>query len=186
MANKAEARKLALEALLNPPPTSLFAEPIDFIFAEHFRQRTLCSILVQIAEADTKDHELIAAALHFIETDFGRHVLDEEEDLFPLVRLRAEPDDNIEQVLAKLSEEHAADEADVVEIRGELTALAKAPQDIGVDPQLSQLLIRFAANERQHLIVENAIVLPLAKARLTEEDCRKLGTRMAARRGMEL
>ena len=47
-----------------------------------------------------------------------------------------------------------------------------------------ELLARFAANERQHLIVENAIVLPLARARLSEDDKQKLGMRMAARRGL--
>ena len=184
MNKREEARHLMLEALKTAPPASLFKDPIEYIFADHFRQRTLCSALNQIAEAEMIDVELAEAALEFLQKEFGPHVLDEEEDLFPLLRLRAEAEDDINRVLDQLSEEHAADEADANRIIALLEQLLRSGDLSVIDEEATELLARFAANERQHLIVENAIVLPLARARLSEADKQKLGKRMAARRGL--
>ena len=183
MNKREEARHLMLEALVTAPPASLFNDPIEYIFADHFRQRTLCSALNQIAETETIDIELVEAALEFLRSEFGPHVLDEEEDLFPLLRRRAETEDDINHVLEQLSEEHAADEADGNRIITLLEQLLRSGDLSVIDAEAAELLARFAANERQHLIVENAIVLPLARARLSEVDKQKLGKRMAARRG---
>lgn len=179
-----EARKMALKALQEKLPESLFAEPIEYIFADHFRQRILCSVLDEIANAKTANLEMIGAVLNFMNSDFGPHVFDEEEGLFPLLRKRAEPEDDINKVLDQLSEEHLADEADSIEIIKSLEELFKKDGNAVLDDHTSKLFKRFAANERQHLIVENAIVLPLARVRLTQRDQYQLGKKMAARRGV--
>lgn len=180
-----EARTLALEALTTAPAVAMLHDPIEYLFAEHFRQRTLCTVLDQLAESASLDRPLLDAALAFLRSEFGPHVQDEEIDLFPLLRRRAEPEDEIREALQQLSEEHASDRVDANQIIGLLEALAQNDKT-ELDQQAKQLLKRFAANERQHLIVENAIVLPLARARLTEEDKQELGRRMAARRGIDL
>ena len=186
MDKREEARHLALETLTTALPPSLFREPIEYVFADHFRQRTLCSVLDQIAEADVPDRALVGAALAFLQNDFGPHVIDEEEDLFPLLRQRAAPEDEINKVLDQLSEEHASDEADAKQIVTLLGKLKELRTEAGFSKKERELLKRFAANERQHLIVENAIVLPLARARLSDADKQELGMRMAARRGIDL
>lgn len=186
MDKREEARILALETLMTLPPLSLFHEPIEYVFADHFRQRTLCSVLDQIAEAEAPDCDLVDAALLFLQRDFGPHVLDEEEDLFPLLRRRAEPEDEINKVLGQLSEEHASDETDARQLMDILSKLKDSNCNTRLAIEQKELLKRFAANERQHLIVENAIVLPLARARLSEADKQRLGMRMAARRGTDL
>ncbi|GAB4349113.1 MAG: hypothetical protein Kow0026_04250 [Oricola sp.] len=183
MNGKGEARDLALSVLAEQPSAGQFAEPIDYLFAEHFRQRTLCAVIDVIADDTRCDAECIAAVLRFLREDFGPHVLDEEEDLFPLLRRRAEPEDRIEEVLGELSQEHAADKRDVGTI---VEGLSRSESGRAPSPSLRKLLHRFAANERHHLTVENAIVLPLARVRLTADDKRVLGRRMAARRGIEL
>jgi iron-sulfur cluster repair protein YtfE (RIC family) len=186
MNKQAESRQLALEVLMTRPPDSLFAEPVEYVFADHFRQRTLCRFLDDIADAKTADVEVVNAVLAFLKSEMGLHVLDEEEYLFPLLRRRAEPEDEINIVLGQLSQEHAADEADGVLIVKLLETLKSSNVGHVLDGDAVKLLKRFAANERQHLIVENAIVLPLARARLTDQDQRRLGRRMAARRGIEI
>ena len=55
-----------------------------------------------------------------------------------------------------------------------------------VNKELRQLLTRFADNESQHLMTENAIVLPIARSKLTESDLKILGESMAARRGVDM
>jgi iron-sulfur cluster repair protein YtfE (RIC family) len=177
-----EIRELALSALATPPPDAQLASPIDYLFADHFRQRTLCQIIDRIADARECDDECVAAVVRFLHDDFGPHVLDEEEDLFPLLRRRAEPDDRVEEVLGELSQEHAADKVDALAI---MEGLSDGSGKRRLTKAFRKLLHRFAANERRHLVVENAIVLPLARARLTPDDLRNLGRRMAARRGID-
>lgn len=186
MEKREEVRKMSLETLQVKLPVSLFAEPVEYIIADHFRQRTLCGILDEIAEAEIVDVVLVTASLRFLKCEFGPHVLDEEEDLFPLLRRRAEIDDDINQVLNQLCEEHASDEADANEIIDQLSRLLNQGTSRDFTRENRDLLKRFAANERQHLILENAIVLPLARVRLTEQDFRNLGKQMAARRGVDL
>ena len=45
-------------------------------------------------------------------------------------------------------------------------------------------LAKFAAHMRRHLVAENAILLPIARARLTRADLKLLTKRMRSRRGL--
>ena len=185
MAGHDEARQLALETLAAMPPAEQLLSPLDYIFADHFRQRILCVLLERIAMEQNIDREAVRTVLHFMRGEFGLHVLDEEEDLFPLLRRRTEPEDRIEDTLAELCEEHNADRKDAIEIVEGLAAIGYGASRRSLSGALRSLLRRFAANERRHLTVENAIVLPLARARLNADDLRNLGWRMAARRGLD-
>ncbi|MCR9135244.1 MAG: hemerythrin domain-containing protein [Alphaproteobacteria bacterium] len=185
MNKRQEARAMAIDTLETMPPVSQLLSPLDYIFADHFRQRVLCRVLDDIADDQAGDKPLVLAALQFLRSEFAPHVIDEEEDLFPLLRRRAEPDDRIEEVLGDLSQEHAADKLDADRIMVGLEQAHQAAGDSGMNDEFRALLHRFAANERRHLIVENAIVMPLARARLTKGDLRSLGRRMAARRGLD-
>ncbi|MCV0425678.1 MAG: hemerythrin domain-containing protein [Roseibium sp.] len=178
-----EQRVLAIGALLDGPPASLFSEPIEYIFADHFRQRSLCSVLEQIADQTVVDHEMASAALTFLEVDFELHVIDEEEDLFPLLRRRARPEDAIENILGTLSQDHALDQFEAETIMDVLTRLTSNAQETCTEKEAGRFK-NFASNEKRHLICENAIVLPLARKRLTSVDLKNLGRRMAARRGI--
>ncbi len=184
MTKKKEADALALETLKKGPPASQLTEPLDYIFAEHFRQRVLCNVLDCIADQTSFSRSKAAAVARFLKLDFATHIVDEEEDLFPMLRRRAEPEDRIEVVIGRLSQEHSADKLDADEITKGLSAALADRKRRQVSTAFSKLLHRFAANERHHLTVENAIVLPLARVRLTADDLRNLGHRMASRRGI--
>lgn len=186
MSKQAEARQMALKELSTPTPANLFKSPVEYLVAVHYRLRTLCQLLDEIALAPTLEEEALDAILDFLQTEMAPHILDEEEDLFPLLRRRAEPEDDIHTVLGQLSIEHEASDVDATQIMNLLSTLKSTGDCSDIDDDAVQLLNRFATNERQHLIVENAIVLPLARVRLTETDQRKLGKRMAARRGVVL
>ncbi len=185
MNRRKEVRAMTIEALENAPPVAQLLSPLEYILTDHFRQRALCQALDELADSDALDTEQAAAALDFLKTEFSPHVIDEEEDLFPLLRRRAEPADDIEEVLGELSLEHATDRDEAELVIGELSSAIEANGSGFPSPKFAELLQRFAANERRHLIVENAIVMPLARARLTADDLRNLGRRMAARRGID-
>jgi iron-sulfur cluster repair protein YtfE (RIC family) len=186
MAKMEETEILALEALEKAPPDSQLAEPLEYIFAEHFRQRVLCNVLDEIADQKQPDRDLIASVLRFLRADLASHIFDEEQDLFPLLRKRAKPDDRIEDVLGRLCQEHSADKLDAELISDGLREALATGVRGGLPSSLTELLHRFAANERNHLTLENAIVLPLARVRLTADDLHNMAKRMAARRGIIL
>lgn len=183
MAPHSDMRAAAIETLRTPPPVSQLASPLDFLFGEHFRQRVLCGTLDRIAEEKGGAEGEIAVVLGFLARDFSSHMLDEEEDLFPMLRRRAHPADRIGDVLDELSEEHAFDRLDAAAIVEALAPVGRSQAAVSPTPDNCHLFRRFAANERRHLITENAIVLPLARALLKPRDLEELGRRMAARRG---
>lgn len=173
------------EQHIEPLPTELLRKPLDYILADHLRQRVLCILCEQLADSENLDTEIAKEVVAYLKTDMAVHVIDEEQDLFPLIRRRAEDEDNIEEALGQLSGEHASEEDLAKAITDGLeSALEHATTKLG--DGLRQKLRDLAHNERRHLALENATVMPLAKARLTERDLRDLSARMAARRGILL
>jgi iron-sulfur cluster repair protein YtfE (RIC family) len=172
--------------LIEPTPPELLRHPLDFLFAEHYRHRQLCRILDHLAEAAAADLPLMARADDFIRYDLALHVIDEEEDLFPLLRRRCDPDDDIDQVIGRLSGDHRDDAALAKTVRQHLsTALAKG-LPVWRMAHAARDLRQFARQERAHVALENAVVMPLARTRLRPEDLRALSGRLAARRGIYL
>jgi hemerythrin-like domain-containing protein len=176
-------------ALLHPggierSPPALLKEPLEFLFAEHYRHRQMCKILEYLAVAPAFDASLIAATDDFIRYDLALHVIDEEEDLFPLLRRRCEPDDDIEDVLGRLSADHALDQqlAHVVRSIFSLAMEKRAPPS--ALPGGGEALLKLAKQEKSHMALENAVVMPLARRRLTADDLEALSMRLAARRGV--
>ena len=178
------ARRMALEALNDAPPVHLLRHPLEYIFADHFRQRVLCTSLDQVFDASVVDPTLTRAVYRFLKDDLKYHIADEEENLFPLLRKRAEPDDQIDDILDQLSEEHKSDHIDAKQILSELEQMLDGSNEYPILNATSKMAHRFTTNERHHLILENAIVMPLAKARFTPEDLNKMGQEMAQRRGL--
>jgi iron-sulfur cluster repair protein YtfE (RIC family) len=170
---------------LEPLPARLLATPLDFILADHHRHRVLCYLCEKLADAGELDTVLAALVADHIETELMDHIFDEEKDLFPLLRRRAKPEDDIEPVLAHLAGEHAGDEKCAAKIVNGLRRIIANP-DKPMSTALQRTLRKFAASERRHLALENAIVIPLAKVRLTAKDQVDLSERMAARRRARL
>lgn len=171
---------------IETPPPELIREPLNFFFAEHFRHRQLCDAIDRLAASTFFDADLIAEVVDFLRFEAPIHIIDEEEDLFPLLRRRCLPEDDLEGVLGVLSAEHKADGVLGKQVRDHLErCLAKriAP---GGDPEMRKAMSAFAAQERRHLALENAIVLPIARLRLGPEDLTGLAQRLAARRGRVL
>lgn len=169
---------------LNTEPIDIriVRDPIAFFAEEHLRQRNICADIDRLAHQDPLDLELAKSILAHTRDEMPMHVLDEEDDLFPLLRRRAEADDDVEATLSKLGVDHQMAQACADRMIKILEQTITTPKKLTDDEV--QKLTEYAAHERRHLIVENAIILPLARARLTESDRLTLALRMAARRGI--
>ena len=170
----------------NPGPGD-FLEPVEFILAEHYRQRLLCDGLVKLTETmELGPVTALAASLQsFLDRDLRLHLEDEEQDLFPLLRKRAQPEDNITDILDLLSEEHGLDR-DLVDFLLEDLAVLAGGTQIANPIRFLVNVREFAETQRRHLAWENALLLPVARRRLTQVDLASLGRSMAARRGIDL
>ena len=94
---------------IEPQSVALINSPLDFLLAEHLRQRQAAKILSLIADG-LINRRTIAAVIRFIEEDLAQHILDEETSFFPLLKGKCEKEDNIEALLDLLADEHREDE----------------------------------------------------------------------------
>jgi hemerythrin-like domain-containing protein len=167
----------------SPADPSVSLTPIAFLDREHQRQSVTYGILKVLADQPSAASARAdaSAILVSLTEHLPLHLKDEEEDLFPLLRSRAQPADRIDLVLRQLSGEHKADERLATELIGDLRRIAqgKPPADA---TRFRMNAHAFADFQERHLKWENAVVLPLAQERLSREDISELGRRMAERR----
>lgn len=162
-----------------PPKLRASECPIEALHEEHFHQRQFCAEMELLAAATGPRPELARRILVNLCRDLPAHLADEEQGLFPLLRDRALPDDALDKTLSMLAREHEVTQAAFAIL---VPALACMADGAVPTPEDREALRRLATSERRHLIVENAIVLPLARLRLTDHDKRALMSEMRARR----
>ncbi|HRO32094.1 MAG TPA: hemerythrin domain-containing protein [Brevundimonas sp.] len=174
------------ERHIEPMPVTLMHEPLEWLFAEHYRHRQLCALIERVATATVPLRDEIAEILDFLRFELPLHVIDEEEDLFPLLRRRALPEDELDKILGVLSADHKADMVNAAQLRALLETAQQTGVPPGGQPDNRRLMTAFASGERRHIALENAVILPIARLRLRPEDLRNLALRLAARRGVVL
>ena len=172
--------------LIDDPNPGLLKQPLEWFAAEHYRHRQFCALLRSLARSVIFEPEPIRTAADFLRDELARHLAEEEEELFPLLRARARPDDEADEVLRRLTAEHHGDDAHGGALRAHLERCLETRTAPGLDPAAAAALNAFAGLELRHLALENAVVLPLAKLRLPPKDLRALSRRLAARRGLRL
>lgn len=165
---------------IEPMPSGLIDSPLDFIFAEHHRQREAVAILTMVADGEV-NRRGISELIAFLEQDFALHIGDEEIVLFPVLRQHCLPEDNVDRILDRLQDEHRADE-----VNGDLTIeiLKGRLDDRPLSGEASRRLRRFAEHVRQHLALENGVLLPIARVRLNPNVLESLADMLRERRGM--
>lgn len=157
-------------------------DPLEFILAEHLNHRRMCRALERLACATEFDAARITVLLDFIRFDLTLHVIDEEEDFFPMLRRCCLPEDDVEEVLNRLTCEHAEDKELSVRVRDVLNACLIVRQPPHAIEGGDQALLTFAQHEMRHLTLENAVVVPLARRRFGAEDLKVLSQRLLERR----
>jgi hemerythrin-like domain-containing protein len=157
--------------------------PLDLIEHEHLIQAQLCDPLERIADdlPDNIDRRLCLEVIDSLQNEVPLHQLDEELGLFPLIEKRALPDDNVHDILARLALEHATDESFAGELLESLESLSEGRRLKNPD-MVGYMLRSFFESYRRHILWENAIMLPLARTRLTGEDLDELDRRMNGHR----
>lgn len=165
------------------PPLRLLAEPIEYICAEHFRQRCICRALRMLAAGQEIPGDVAEQIADAMQHDLALHHRDEDEDLFPLLRARAHPADGLEPLLAQLSHDHARGEASAKKLAAALSVCSRGER-VTLGPAAAKLAAQYARDEQRHLAIENGIVMVMARKRLAPKDITALMHSMKARRGV--
>jgi hemerythrin-like domain-containing protein len=161
----------------------LLLDPLDYILADHVRQRAICTLLRSFVAAKRAKEEDARLVIDYLTHDLELHHADEEKDLFPMLRKRALPEDALDIVLDRLAEDHRKSEALIEDILRHLSAPA-VKGEIPLRAPAREALEAYAAAEHRHLAIENAVVMTIAGVRLHRSDLKTLGRNMAARRGL--
>lgn len=168
---------------IEPTDPRLLGEPIDYLEAEHYRQRVAFAHLERVAAESSAERRAALARLvmEFLSADLVRHFDDEDAIFFPLLLKRCPQADGLEKVLSLISGERAHAKDLVRRISGDLARLANLePAEIG----FAAAAMALVESQRRCLAWENAMVLPLARKRFSPDDRVAVGKEMAARRGL--
>lgn len=172
-------------AIVEAIPFSLIDTPLDYIFADHFRQRSVCDVLKRFAKDGRVSQGEADMVTAFLDRELPLHHEDEDQDLFPAVRRRALPEDDLNAVLAQLSEDHQLSDGMVRGIVRALSATHGA-ENFKLARSAREVMQAYAASEHRHLAMENGIVLAIARIRLKPADLRAISQAMKLRRGVHV
>jgi iron-sulfur cluster repair protein YtfE (RIC family) len=165
-----------------PTHPGLIGRPLDFISEDHLRERQICAVIDWLAATAVLDRQATLTVLRFLNEELNVHLRDEAEDLFPLLTKRCTAEDSIENVIARIR----VDQDEALRLLPDVRAALAGCLDAGTNlpAQGRAMLTSFAGHVRRHLVAENAILLPIARARLTRADLTTLSAHMRARRGL--
>ncbi len=138
---------------------------------EHRSERNLCDMLERIADnlPEPLDADLARTGIFTLRRCLKRHVTLEEEYLYPVLTKRLCPGDLGENMLDHIRREHAADESLAHDTADQLE-LALERGRVENPEMLGYMLRGFFECRRRHIAWEDAIVLPLARLRLSAKD----------------
>ena len=175
--------------MIDRPAAPGFDEPLEMLAACHERiEHQLATLERMVPHLETHgcDPEARSAAqavLRYFETAGVLHHRDEDEDLFPLLRILAATHSRPEvtAALEELEREHASMHAQWERLRTRLQAVE------GGEPRIDpEEVARFAWLYRRHMDRESAAVLPFAREALDESQRAALRKRITTRRKIPL
>lgn len=163
--------------------SGLLKNPLDFIVEDHMREREVCVLIDRLVAALPVQSDERQMMLSFLKDQLPQHLADEEIDLFPLMLKRCDPEEEIETVIGKLVADHVHAVSDAPAMAALIEA--KEADTAAFSDSACAFMTEFSKHARRHLIVENAIILPIARAHLTKDDLITMRSHMLERRGLE-
>jgi iron-sulfur cluster repair protein YtfE (RIC family) len=129
--------------------------------------------------ADTEARALARQVLDFFSTTVRQHHDDEERHVFP--KLLAGGNQELVQAILRLQTDHNWLEEDWLNLAPQVAAVAEGHSGYDVDLMREWAEV-FVALLYDHMILEESLVYPQARAQLDGRERRELGRRLAARR----
>jgi hypothetical protein len=164
------------------PDLSLPSNPLDVIAADLMRAREVCAMIDRIGAGALPGAGARETVIAFLTGRLPHLLADEKLDLYPLMTKRCRPEDEIDRTIGRLAADHDPALADLPRLVGLLRDQTAAATECSRAARAR--MTAFTTRARQHLILENAIVLPIARRRLTRRDLQLMTQHMLGRRGV--
>lgn len=165
-----------------------FDNPLEMLHACHGKILRQCDTLRKLAThltsngCDQQAQQAAQGILRYFDTAGQFHHQDEEEDVFPALRVSADSDkSHLESLLERLLQEHTSMLAAWDALRPVLLQLSQGIQV----PLASSMAENFINRYTQHIAVEENELLPVAARLLDSQQQLKIGKHMAERRGVK-
>jgi hemerythrin-like domain-containing protein len=161
-----------------------FRQPLRLLAADHLYLRQALDGLASLIDNlhATERERTAGSLLDYLSFDLGWLAADQENLLGVLERKRFAPD-RVEEIGGAIRDEHMA-------MRRRLPHVANGLRDLSTggfpdDPwAFTNAALVFCEFMRLHVDYEDAVLLPLARIVMTEDEIEDFGTDMALRRGM--
>lgn len=168
-------------------PDNLLREPLEFLLADHMRQRKMCNALdaLCLGNDPVNSEDIVAVTFAYLSEDFQLHISDEEIDLFPSLRAVLDIAYDVEDLIDALMRSHALELTIASDI---VLLLQRAQQVSGAASNVmenSRLLTSFTQCLRRDLAIEDQMLLPLARKHLSAANLDRIGRAMARRRNID-
>jgi hypothetical protein len=144
---------------------------LDWLAIAHDEQRRLCDLLEQIADALPGPLSSTGAerAIPSLRTEIARHSAILQHILFPVLRRRATVSDDLDTLWRQVMTNNASDELLADDTADTLADAVAAGRPANAE-MLAYMLRCLFEGRRRYLAWEEALILPLARARLHPED----------------
>lgn len=159
---------------------------LQWVQHEHDVQHKLCRVLEAIADTLPAPINPLGAdaVLVTLRCGLSRYMVIQQRVLFPPLRRRATPEDNIEELIQRISLDNAADRELALDTADQIEAALASGRHPNPD-MLSYMLRGVFEGRRRHIAWEAAVLLPLARERLEANDLKPLGPRDISRIGTQ-
>ena len=173
-------------------PESDFSDPIGLLGDCHRRIERFLSVITTLAHArqgaalNEQEQNALSTALRYFRDAAPKHTADEEESLFPRMRVAGSSSTRelFERVDALENDHRTAEK-----LHSEVDALGETWRSRGtLEPAEASRLVELAGQlarlYERHIAFEDSEVFPTAAAILSPSDRQNIGAEMAARRGL--
>ncbi|WP_188705211.1 hemerythrin domain-containing protein [Silvimonas iriomotensis] len=161
-----------------------FDDPVSLLLACHERVRYYLSLLQKLSAhhathgSDEQARDAARAVLRYFDVAAPLHHQDEDDNLFALLRTRADP--ALSAHIDALAAEHPHLHRQWAALRVALMAIEQGGDAVLTRDQVEDFVGRYS----QHAAREENAVYPHARTLLSEAEREDMGRQMAARRGV--
>ena len=164
-------------------------DAVDMLLACHQRIRNFTGIATRIADAHGAAGPEVANAAEAVHRYYAvalpLHEQDENDSVYPRLR-RKLTDENERASLQAMVDQHGPIHEVVAKLLPRWEELKRAPEKLnGYVDELREDAERLQELWNEHLALEEEIVFPLIRARLSDDDLRDIHAEMKRRRNVE-
>lgn len=175
----------AASPAVSPSANDPTVEPFDVLDATHQQiieaLQQMQALIQHLRQAGVDGHarDTAKSLFQFFMNTARQHHLDEEKHVFP--QLINSGDDALVQTTLRLQQDHGWIEEDWLELAPQIESISAGYNWYNLE-QLEHAVPVFMALYQDHMRLEESLIYPEAKARISSWDLSGMGREMAARR----